>query len=111
MATRPSPSGHVAHPGRGHDGLRRDEQCHGARLHRGTLLDVGDVVDLGDDQLELHLRSLWVHDLAATEAAGDLHLVAGLDEATNRADFHGNVVVIRLRTDFDFFDLDDGLLR
>ena len=51
-----------------------------------------------------------MHDFTPTKAAGDLHLVAGLDEAANRANFHGNVVVIRLGTDLDLFDLDDGLL-
>ena len=93
-----------------HDRLRRDEQRHGAGLHRRTLFDVGDVVDLRDDQLELHLRALRMHDFAATEAAGDLHLVARLDEAANCANLHGNVVVVRLGTDLDLFDLDDGLL-
>src|SRR6185369_4906103 len=92
------------------DRLRRNQQGHGARLHRRTLLHVGDVLDLGDDVLELHLRALRMHDFAATEAAGDLHLVAGLDEAADRSDFDLDVVIVRLGADLDLFDLDDGLL-
>src|SRR5262245_55654240 len=49
-------------------------------------------------------------DFTTAEAAGDLHLVARLDEAANRTHLDVEIVIVRLRTDLDLLHLDDGLL-
>ncbi len=51
-----------------------------------------------------------VGDLATTEAHGELHLVAGFDEALRCARLEVEIVIVRLRAQLDLFDVDDGLL-
>ena len=60
-----------------------------------------------EDDVELLVRLLGVRDLAAAEAHGELHLVAGLEEAARRLHLEVDVVVVGLRAELDLLDLDD----
>jgi nucleoside-diphosphate-sugar epimerase len=89
----------------GEDRLRRAEHHgHVAAVEVGTLLDLGEVLELLGEALEDHLPALGVRDLATTEHDRDLDLVAALEEALDVALLRLVVADGDLRTELDLAD-------
>jgi pimeloyl-ACP methyl ester carboxylesterase len=90
--------------------LRRQNHHHLAALKLRFSFDLGD-----HRRLELHLvkqthPEFLMRHFAATEAQGDLHLVALFKEPVHSAHFDVIIMVINARTHLDFLDFDDLLL-
>jgi hypothetical protein len=85
--------------------LGREQDGHRLGLHAGRLLDDGDVLRGLDEVHELHLGRLRVRDLAAAEAARDLHLVAVLEEAADVLRLRLEIVIVGLGAELHFLQL------
>src|SRR5690554_94974 len=91
--------------------LRRGkDHQHGPALHRRTLFDKSDVVQLTDNPVHLLARDLGVRNLTAPEPDSHLDLVAILQPAASVADLEREVVIGGLRPEADLLDLDLLLL-
>ena len=89
---------------------RRDHHHHLTAFELRHGFDLAVDLHLFGDPVELLAAKIHVGHFAATEAQGDLHLVAALQELDRIFDLAVEVVVIGARTDFDFFDFDDFLV-
>lgn len=89
---------------------RPDHHDHLATFHLRHILDLADAFDFCRDPLKQVAAQFLMRHLAATEAQGDLHLIAILEEFLGIADFAFKVMIIGTRPHLDLFDLNDLLL-
>ena len=87
-------------------GLWSHEDRHRLAFHPRRLLDNRQIFRFFQDLEELTLSGFRMRDLAATETARDFDLVAILEETSNMTDFHFHIVIVGLRSELDFFELD-----
>src|SRR6266536_5901561 len=89
---------------------RGEHHDHLAAFEFRLLLDLGHRREVAADALEQFGAELLVGELSASEAQGDLDLVAFLEEPPDRAHLHVIVVIVDHRPELDLLDLDDLLL-
>ena len=89
---------------------RSDQHDHLAAFHLGEVFHLADVLGVLGDPFQQFAAKVLVRHLAATEAQGDLDLVTFLKELEDRAHLDLVVMLVGIRAEFDFLDLDDLLL-
>src|SRR5688572_23840519 len=86
--------------------LRRDRHDHLAAFEPGVGFHLDQLVEFGAHLVENPEAQFLVHHLAATEAHGDLHLVALAEERPDRAHLHFIIMGVDAGAHLDLFDLD-----
>src|SRR5262245_50273814 len=89
---------------------RAHDQVHPVAVHLGTTLDVAVLADVGGEAAEEIEAELRLRHLAAAELDGRLDLVALFQEPHRVLQLRRVVVVVDVRTELDFLDLDRLLL-
>ena len=97
-------------PQRGRALLRPDHHHHLAAFQPGHGFDLARIANIGGDPVQQFQTQLLVRHFAATEAQGDLDLVALFQKLQDRAHLHVVIMGIGPGTELDFLDLDDVLL-
>ncbi len=109
---RPFPHDRLAGGGRGgapcsphRASARCDHHQHLPAFHLRRLLDLGVFCRIVAHPLQQRQAEFTMRQLATTEAQGELHLVAFLDEAMHRLHLGVVIMVIDVRTHLDLLDL------
>src|SRR5262245_12518570 len=110
VRAKASPSVEVGPAGGQAPLTRRHDHDHLAAFELGLLLDLRDGREVVAHPVEKFGPQVLVRHLAATEAQGNLDLVALFEEALHGAHLHVVVVVIDHRPELDLLDLDHLLL-
>ena len=87
-----------------------NQHDHLAAFHFREILDLTRFFGVFSNAFQQLTAQFLVGHFTATEAQGDLYLVAVIQEFENVAHLYFIVVVIRVWTELHFFDFDDLLL-
>src|SRR4029450_1984084 len=102
--------GRIARPARAKHLARGEHHHHLPAFEPRLRLHLSNGRGVGLDAVEQLRAELLMRHLAASEAQGDFHLVALLEEAADRAHLHVVIVCVDVRPHLDLLDLDGALL-
>ena len=88
----------------------REDHYHLTAFHRRELFDLGELVRIRLHPFENGGPKLLMSQFTTSEAEGNLNLVAFLEELNHRAHFYAVIMIVDVRAEFDFLDLDRLLL-